>query len=281
MFGYIAPRMDQMTETQKMRYRSFYCGICREIGSLSGKTGRLLLSHDMTFLAILLNSLMEPSEGEKKTRCGLHPARSREIICCEPVRYAAGMNILLMDLKCEDQIRDDHSRTGRLARKMLKAPAERLQKEYPSQYGRIRDALGALWQEEKKERPDPDRLCNLSGEMLGAAFTPSWADSYWMNALRRLGEGLGRFIYWMDAWDDLEEDRRKEHVNPLLLMEPGEDMDSFVRESLEMLIGEATGFFEMLPLEKDLDLMRNVLYSGVWQRYEIRQQRAGKERKNR
>ena len=102
-----------------------------------------------------------------------------------------------------------------------------------------------------------------------------------MNALRRLGEGLGRFIYWMDAWDDLEEDRRKEHVNPLLLMEPGEDMDSFVRESLEMLIGEATGFFEMLPLEKDLDLMRNVLYSGVWQRYEIRQQRAGKERKNR
>ena len=34
-----------------------------------------------------------------------------------------------------------------------------------------------------------------------------------------------------------------------------------------MLIAEGAQSFEILPLEQDLDLLRNVLYSGVWQRY--------------
>ena len=50
-----------------------------------------------------------------------------------------------------------------------------------------------------------------------------------------------------------------------------------MQEMMEVMIGEATAVFETLPLEKDLDLLRNVLYSGVWQRYEARTHRAGKK----
>ena len=48
-----------------------------------------------------------------------------------------------------------------------------------------------------------------------------------------------------------------------------------VRETLMVLIGRATEVFERLPLEKDLGLMRNILYAGVWQQYNSR--RAGQE----
>ena len=47
---------------------------------------------------------------------------------------------------------------------------------------------------------------------------------------------------------------------------------------MEMLIAEATEHFELLPLEKDLDILRNILYSGVWQRYALQmKKRYGKE----
>ncbi|MCR4876651.1 MAG: DUF5685 family protein [Clostridiales bacterium] len=291
MFGYIVPKMDALTEDQKRRYRQVYCGVCRELGALSGRSGRLLLSHDMTFLALLLNSLMEPEEKTESFRCAAHPLHPREILISRAVHYAAAMNLILMDLKCEDQIRDDHSQAARAERRFLKNAAEATRQEYSLQTEGIESALNALWEEEGRESPDPDRLCNLSGQMLGAAFVPEWADPFWKPALKGLGEGLGRFVYWMDAWEDLEKDRKKGHVNPLSHwdvqdgdggsdpLKKRENLEEFVKDVLEMLMGEAAEYFESLPLEKDLDILRNVLYSGVWQRYEFLRERQEKERK--
>ena len=39
-------------------------------------------------------------------------------------------------------------------------------------------------------------------------------------------------------------------------------------------MAEAAEHFEMLPLEQNLDLMRNVLYSGVWQRLILMEKKA-------
>ena len=282
MFGYIVPRLDVLSEEQQKRYRSFYCGLCRELGLISGRSGRLLLSHDMTFLAILLNSLTEPAETVSSVRCAAHPMRPREITVSKAVSYAAAMNLFLMDFKCEDQVADDHSGAARMERKKLHSAVETMKTKYPAQYGGMETALKELWQEEKNPQADPDRLCNLSGEMLGAAFVPDWVDDFWTPSLRGLGESLGRFVYWMDAWDDRKSDRQKGRFNPLsLLSYPEEEAESTVKVVLEMMLGEAADCFEMLPLEKDLDLLRNVLYSGVWQKFDAMKQRAEKRgRKN-
>mgnify|MGYP007101957370 CR=1 FL=1 len=149
MFGYIVPRLNSLSEDTQKRYQAFYCGMCKSIGQLSGRSGRMLLSHDMTFLAILLNSLMEPEEVPQKIRCAVHPVHSREIIQGKAVEFAAGMNLLLMDLKCEDQIRDDESRLGAAERKILRKPVELLQLKYPRQNAGITSALDALWEEAK------------------------------------------------------------------------------------------------------------------------------------
>ena len=277
MFGYIAPRLDVLTEEQQLRYRAFYCGLCQELGSLSGRSGRVLLSHDLTFLAILLSSLEEPEDRKDEIRCELHPLQKRSIIRNRATGYAAAMNLILMDLKCEDQIRDDHSRAASAEKKRLQPALIRLCGEYPRQAGEARQALEALWQEESAPAPSPDRLGNLSGEMLGAVFVPDWVSPFWQPALCSLGQGLGRFVYWMDAWEDRDRDHRKRVFNPLDRLEVDSDLEAFVHEMLEMLIAEAAAVFENLPLEKDLDLLRNVLYSGVWQRYEAKISRARKK----
>ena len=268
MFGYIAPLMEQMDEERQQRYRSVYCGLCRTLGELSGQSGRLLLSHDMTFLALLLSSLEEPAESESVYRCVMHPVKERRTVRSRAVEYAAGMNLILMDLKCEDQVRDEGSRAAKKERERLAPVIEKLRAQYPIQAREASAALEKLWEEEKAEHPNPDRLGNLSGEMLGAVFAADWVSDYWRGTLRSLGEGLGRFVYWMDAWEDREQDEKKRRYNPLSSLPAESVTEEEIRRMLEMMMGEACAYFEALPLEKDLDILRNVLYSGIWQRFE-------------
>ena len=88
----------------------------------------------------------------------------------------------------------------------------------------------------------------------------------WAETLRNMGYHLGRFVYLMDAVCDLERDRQRGSYNPLAAL----DIEPADQEmALAVIMGQATAAFEKLPLEQDLHLLRNVLYSGVWQKYNV------------
>ena len=268
MFGYIVPVLSVLSDEQKRRYRSFYCGVCHALKERHGQTGRISLSNDMTFLAMLLSSLYEPETGAVDSRCGVHPLKSHAYLSSPMIDFAADMNALLFYYKCVDQRMDDRSFRGRTGESLFRKSLEKIRKEWPAQAEGVSKALNELWKEEKNPDPVPDRLCNLSGEMLGSVFVPL-PDDPWAGVLRSLGAGLGRFIYWMDAWEDFDEDRRKGRFNPLTGYRGRPDYQDFCRETLELLIADAANCFEILPLEQDLDILRNILYSGVWQRYTL------------
>jgi hypothetical protein len=277
MFGYIAPVLSVLSEEQKQRYRSFYCGVCHALRERHGQTGRLSLSNDMTFLAMLLSSLYEPETGATDSRCGVHLVKSHAYLSSPMIDFAADMNALLFYYKCVDQRMDDRSLRGKAGENLFRKAMDKVRADYPLQAEGVRKALDELWQEEKKPDPVPDRLCNLSGEMLGSVFVPFPKDP-WAGILRSLGAGLGRFIYWMDAWEDFDEDRKKGRFNPLTVYRDRPDYQDFCRETLEFLIADAAECFEVLPLEQDLDILRNILYSGVWQRYTLITEKAKKRK---
>lgn len=266
MFGYIAPVLSVLDDDQKKRYRSVYCGVCHALRGLAGTAGRSLLSNDLTFLAILLNSLYEPETENLEARCAVHPFRSHTFQVSSMTRYAAEMNILLSWYKFRDQWMDDHALSGRAGHRWLRDQAAEIIRRRPVQSRAVESALSQLWAAEKEETVSVDRLCNLSGAMLGAVFVPDPEDQ-WAEELFAVGAGLGRFVYWMDAWEDYEADRRRHRFNPLVSCHERPDYETFCRQAMELFLSEAAAHFEILPLEKDLDLLRNVLYSGVWQRY--------------
>ena len=266
MFGYIAPVLSALNEDQKQRYRSVYCGVCHALRGLSGPAGRSLLSNDLTFLAILLNSLYEPDTESGAARCAVHPVRSHPYQVSAMTRYAAEMNILLSWYKFRDQWMDDHTLSGRAGQRWLQKKAAEISLRHPAQAQAVESALSQLWAAEKQENPPVDLLCNLSGAMLGTVFVPDPRD-HWAEHLWGVGAGLGRFVYWMDAWEDYDADRRRHRFNPLVSCHSRPDYESFCLQGMELFLAETAAHFEVLPLEKDLDLLRNVLYSGVWQRY--------------
>ncbi len=84
--------------------------------------------------------------------------------------------------------------------------------------------------------------------------------------LRRLGFFIGKYIYLLDAYLDREEDRKKGNFNPLLVSEQprgGETIDEWMPRVLDDTMREAVIEFEKLPLERDLPILRNIVYEGV------------------
>lgn len=86
------------------------------------------------------------------------------------------------------------------------------------------------------------------------------------DGLRRFARSLGKLIYFMDAACDLQADRKKGQYNPLLLLGIGSGAE--FAPQLRLLAGDAAEEFERLPIVQDAELLQNILYSGVWTRFE-------------
>ncbi len=95
-----------------------------------------------------------------------------------------------------------------------------------------------------------------------------YKEDIWEKTLRKMGFYLGKFIYMMDAYEDLPEDRKNNRYNPLKqISEKRPDYEVRMDQILRMMIAESTVRFEQLPCLVDVDILRNILYDGVWNHY--------------
>ena len=53
MFGYIRLNKPECKIREYEYYRAVYCGLCRMLGKCTGQCSRLMLSYDMTFMALV------------------------------------------------------------------------------------------------------------------------------------------------------------------------------------------------------------------------------------
>jgi hypothetical protein len=271
MFGYVTIDLTALSEEGRKRYQAYYCGLCRTLKARFGNIGRVTLSNDMTFLYMLLSALYEPEEQTGAARCPPHPLKPRPWLRNEYADYCADMNIALAYHKCRDDWADDHSLTGRAEAAMLAKAYGQVKARHPEKCAAIERCLTDIGVLEKAGSPAPDAPANLTARMLGEVFACK-ADM-WAVPMRAIGEGLGRFVYLMDAYDDLKGDLRRRRYNPLIAFHGHADFETLCRDALTYVMAEATQAFEVLPLLRDADIMRNILYAGVWMRYWQKQAR--------
>lgn len=265
MFGYVAADRAALTEAQMQRYRGCYCGLCRAIGRSYGLVQRAALNYDMTFLVLLLSSLYEPVEQAGEGRCAVHPFQRHGFWQTAATDYGAAMNIALAYYSCVDNWRDDRSVASFFESRLFRSSALAVLDAYPRQAAAVEACLNTLDEIEAAGLQEPDLGANAFGALMGELFL--WKEDRWSPLLRQMGQALGRFIYLMDAVLDLPADQKKGRYNPLTqLAAEGRSREDF-QPMLTLLIGECTEAFELLPLVQDVDLLRNILYSGVWTRY--------------
>jgi hypothetical protein len=124
------------------------------------------------------------------------------------------------------------------------------------------DRLGEI---ESKRLPSPDEGAKAFGHIMGELLL--YKRDRWEPVLRALGHYLGSFIYILDAFEDMDKDEKRGLYNPLSAMKrEGAQKEDFLK-ILTMFMADCTNEFEKLPLVKDVDIMRNILYNGVWTRF--------------
>lgn len=276
MFGYININQKELSEESKKIYQAYYCGLCQKLKTNCGTKGQMLLSYDLTFLIVLLTGLYELENTETEFTCPLHPTKKRTAYINGATEYAADMNLILAYQNLLDDWKDEKSYTKKAFVKILDKDYTRIVSKYPRQVRALEEFMRKTAEAEKNKETNLDLVAGLTGEMLGEIMC--WREDEWQEEMRTLGFYMGKFIYLMDAYEDYEADQKKNCYNPLVYMEKENDQefDTFCKLLLTSMMSECAKSFERLPILLHADILRNILYSGVWSRYEYLQLRKKK-----
>ena len=278
MFGYVTIYEPELKVKDLKKYKAYYCGLCRMLKEKYGFMGQMTLTYDMTFAVILLSSLYENASEAERHRCKVHPIKKQTMLRNEITDYAAAMNVLLAYYHMEDDWQDDRKVTSLMTKSMIHGKVRRIIEEYPRQSRAIRSALEELSSCEKEECTDIDRTAGCFGRLMEELFV--YREDIWERNLRKMGFFLGKFIYIMDAYEDLPEDLKKGRYNPLRDIYGKDDYEGRMKQILCMMIAESTAEFERLPCLLDVDILRNILYDGVWNRYNKIQMKKSEDQDN-
>lgn len=265
MFGYITVNREELKVRELDRYQAFYCGLCHALHRRSGRTGQLTLTYDMTFLAMLLGALYETKEQEGEGRCIPHPAKKHRYLTGTMTAYAADMNVLLAYHNLLDDWIDDRRISRFAAAGLLKERVRRIKKAYPRQAEAVESYMKALAACQKEAADDIEAGAVLTGRMLAEIFVRK--EDKWAPQLRQMGFFLGKFVYLIDAYEDIDKDMKSGSYNPLKALRDRDDFDNYCRQILMMQMAECCRAFEYLPITRDAGILRNILYSGVWTRF--------------
>ena len=176
-------------------------------------------------------------------------------------RYCADMNVFLSWYHFKDDREDEKSIKAAGGLALYRSDFLKIKDKYPYQCRGIAKAMKALAAVEKSASDDAlDKGADCFGRLMMSLFAYRPGDIF-EHDLNGMAYHLGRFIYMMDAWDDKEEDAKKGRYNPL---KGDEDTEALLFDEM----AKCSYYFEKLPCLQYGDILRNILYAGVWNVYD-------------
>jgi len=277
MFGYVTPCKMELKVKDYEKFKAYYCGLCKEIKNSFGNLPRLSLNYDMTFLAILLDSLTKESFKVTKQFCILHPKQKRLVITeNSSIKYAAFCNVSLSYYKLLDNVNDDNSSLSKVYSKVLNIYLKKAPDYYKNNLLFIEKSLKNLYNAEKNsQNKSLDELSHHFSDLTGFILSSYIGENKNKDALYFLGYNLGKWIYIIDAYDDLEKDMKTNKFNPInavfnkdnltytkLLDKISERIDFTLVSCAQSMIDSLNN----ISISKNYDLLYNILQFGLMEK---------------
>ena len=272
MYGYVRPPLKMLPEYEVERFRRIYCGLCHTLGERYGQAARFILNYDFTFLTILLSEGKE--DVEQYSRCIASPFQQRGYQISTPaMELAADESVILAYWQLRDGVEDHdwlHGLKYRGFSKVLEPAYQKAAAIRPGFDACARKHLEILAQLEQEQCDSMDLAADaFAGLLAGAAEEVE--DAVRKRVLRQLLYHLGRWVYLVDAADDLKKDAKNGNYNPVALrfaLQDGtwtaESRQEFVI-SLDHSIHMMTTAFELIPFGVWTPILESTLYSGLFQ----------------
>lgn len=265
MFGYVRPVREELKCKDFDLYRATYCGLCRTMRKRCGLFAPIVLNFDFTFLALLL----APEEGEqlkRNCRCHVMPLRRRCMCQMSPgLELAADESVILAYWQMRDKVRDENFVRSLSARAfgLLLRSAYRRAATRRAEFDRVvRQQLNELHRLEEENCPSIDRPADTFARLLQAAAPQSGEESR-DRAMGQLLYHLGRWIYLVDARDDLDKDRATGNYNPVALRYGDQPCDEPLVLTLNHSLSLMRSAGALLSFGRQEALVQNVLDLGL------------------
>ncbi len=267
MFGYVVVNKPELKIKEYDEYREYYCSLCHGLKKYHGLKSSLCLSYDYTFLLMLFTGLYEPKETREVKRCLVNPLKKQAVRNNEFVEYVADMGVVLARLKCMDDWEDEKKFLKMTYGAMLKSDYAKVKEKYPDKIEIIEQCIMNIRQAERKGEVGIDELSGYFGKAFEEVCTVFQDE--WEATLRKIGFFLGKFIYIMDAYDDIEKDIKEGGFNPFKDKCTEAGFDEYVKEILMINAAECAREFEKLPIINEVEILRNILYAGIWTKFSV------------
>lgn len=218
VFGYVRPPLEALPKEEADRFRRAYCGLCHTLGERYGPAARMILNYDFTYLAILLS---EGTEGAScRRRCVSSPVQPRDYQPATPaLELAADESVILAYWQLRDGVEDHGLWKGlgyRASAFALRGPYRKAAAARPDFDAKVRQQLAALAALEREKCPSMDRAADSFAQLLAAAAADV-SDPVRRRVLEQMLYHLGRWVYLIDAADDLQKDAASGNYNPVAL----------------------------------------------------------------
>lgn len=221
MLGYVQIHKPELKVREYEIYQGYYCGVCKYIGSTYGQLPRMALSYDAAFLACLLASVGDEPDQPAREHCIAHHINKKTVIRNPAISYAGDVMLILAWYKLKDDAADEGKLSAKAVMKVMKPLHRKLREIYPDLCREIEQNLAALSLLEKANCPSLDQAAESFAKIMEVIFRQGSCILYpekdnLHETFANIGYHMGKWIYLMDAADDIEDNIETGAYNPLL-----------------------------------------------------------------
>lgn len=273
MFGYIKPFKPEMKVSEFDTFQAVYCGLCKQLSHVFGPFASLTLSYDFTFASVLAIAMSQSSSGFKKCRCVGNPLKKKScLVPSDDLTLCACAAMLMIYYKVKDDI-SDSSFLKKIPKYFLLpfvAHARKKAVKLSTGLDEIISKSIALQSKIEKDRENSsiDRAADPTAVALGKIFEFFSNDEKQKIILYRFGYLIGRYVYFADALDDLDEDIKAKGYNPFIIkfknqIKSTEEIREYAKGVLNITVGEIPPAYELLELKRYKPILDNIIYLGL------------------
>lgn len=274
MFGYIMPDKPELKMKEYEMFRAYYCGVCKSMGRSFGPISRFALSYEAVFLGLLLSAVNKEKSAMNREACFANPFKKKWIVKNNKyVDFAADINVILTYYKLIDNWKDEKHLPSYAAKLLLSSGYSKASKGNVATDAIIKNALEKQSKLEQEKCDSIDKAAEPTASMMRDILLVGCknADESVQRAMEWLGYNVGKWIYTIDAYDDIQKDVKSGSYNPLLLQykynqQSVEEFKSSIKPDIERdliyTLSQAAGSVELLDMNHK-GIIENIVYLGM------------------
>ena len=270
MFGYVYINKPELKIKDYEAYRGVYCSLCKALGKNYSVFARFIINYDCTFLSLLLMSRTKECPGFKSGRCPFNPMKkcNYTIKADDALSKGAALTVITSYYKLMDSIADSgfFKKIGcTLIRPFFSSWHKKAKRNFPDYENIVKEMFMSQLKYEKSEDACLDMAAEPTAKMLENIMKLEAQNEIEKKVFAQFGYHLGRWIYLMDAANDIEDDSKSGNFNPFLIkfgekskVDPKE-IEATLSQSYYLL----TKAYELIDKQRFTDILDNIIYSGL------------------